>query len=200
MHPKKPAIPPKAISQLFSAARTYRAWLNEAVDESLLGRLYDLFKFGPTSANCCPTRVVFITSSSAKARLLPHMARGNVARTEQAPVTAIVAIDIEFYEFMPFLAPHNPNVRNWFVGEDAADTEAALRNASLQGGYFILAARALGLDCGPMSGFNPTGVNETFFPEGRWRVNFICNLGYGDPHSLSPREPRLEFADACRIE
>lgn len=198
--PKKSAIAPSAVSQLFNDGRTYRAWLEDPVEESLLDQLYDLFKLGPTSANCCPTRVVFATSPAAKARLLPHMASGNVARTEQAPVTAILAIDTEFYELMPYLAPHNPNVRDWFVGEDGADTEAALRNASLQGGYFILAARALGLDCGPMSGFNPTGVNETFFPDGRWQVNFICNLGYGDPRSLHPREPRLDFADACRIE
>ena len=172
------------MAQLFTAARTHRAWRPDPVDDSVLKRLYDLFKYGPTSANCCPMRIVFVTSPEAKARLLPHMASGNAVKTETAPINAILAIDTQFYDLMPVLAPHNPNVRSWFIGEDGADTEAALRNASLQAGYFILAAGRSDWIAGRCPDSIPRGVNEAFFPDGRWQVNLICNLGHGDHSAL----------------
>jgi 3-hydroxypropanoate dehydrogenase len=153
---------------------------------------------GPTSANSSPARFVFLQSEAAKARLLPALAPLNVEKTKAAPVTVIVAWDTEFYEKLPQLVPH-ADARSFFVGNQALIEETTIRNSSLQGGYFILAARAVGLDCGPMSGFDGAKVNAEFFPDGKWKVNFLCNLGYGDHSKLFPRNPRLEFEEACRV-
>jgi 3-hydroxypropanoate dehydrogenase len=186
------------LDQLFRQARTHSAWLPKRVPVEVLREVYELARWGPTSANSTPARFVFLESEAAKARLLPALARGNVEKTKAAPVTVIVAWDTEFYEKLPRLFPH-ADMRSFFVGKQALIDETALRNGSLQGGYFILAARALGLDCGPMSGFDAAKVNAEFFPDGKWKANFLCNLGYGDHSKLFPRNPRLEFDEACRV-
>ena len=187
-----------ALDQLFRQARTHTAWLPKRVPIETLREVYDLARMGPTSANSGPARFVFLESEAAKARLLPALAPLNVEKTKAAPVTVIVAWDNEFYEKLPQLFPH-ANMRSYFVGNQPLIDETALRNSSLQGGYFILAARSLGLDCGPMSGFDAAKVNAEFFPDGKWKVNFLCNLGYGDHNKLHPRNPRLEFEEACRV-
>jgi len=187
-----------ALDQLFRQARTHSAWLPKRVPVQTLREVYDLARMGPTSANSSPARFVFLESEAAKARLLPALAPLNVEKTKAAPVTVIVAWDKEFYEKLPQLFPH-ADMRSFFVGNQSLIDETAFRNSSLQGGYFILAARALGLDCGPMSGFDKAKVNAEFFPDGKWTANFICNLGYGDPGKLFPRNPRLAFDEACRV-
>ena len=187
-----------ALDQLFRQARTHSAWLPKRVPVDVLREAYDLARMGPTSANSSPARFVFLESEAAKARLLPALSPGNVEKTKAAPVIVIVAWDTEFYEKLPKLFPH-ADMRSYFVGNKALIDETAMRNSSLQGGYFILAARALGLDCGPMSGFDAAKVNAEFFPDGKWKVNFLCNLGYGDPSKLFPRNPRLQFDEACRV-
>ena len=194
-----PQIDASALRQLFTEARTHNAWLDKPVPEAVLHQLYDLMKWGPTSANCSPARIVFVQSPAAKARLAPCMSEGNRAKTLQAPVTAILGMDMAFYDQLPALFPHNPEARSWFAGKPDVIATTALRNASLQGGYFILAARALGLDCGPMSGFDADAVNAAFFAGSDVKANFLCNLGYGDPAGLFPRSPRLRFEQACRI-
>jgi 3-hydroxypropanoate dehydrogenase len=194
-----PAISDSALDQLFRKARTHNAWQDREVPESMLRTLYEMMKWGPTSANCSPLRILFLTTSGAKARLRPHLIGTNVEKTMTAPVTAILAFDTLFYERLPELFPHNPGARDWFAGEEKTGNETAFRNSTLQGAYFIIAARAIGLDCGPMSGFDKDGVDREFFPDGRLRSNFLCNLGYGDPAALFPRSPRLAFDDACEI-
>jgi 3-hydroxypropanoate dehydrogenase len=186
------------LNQLFRQARTHSAWLPKRVSVEVLREVYELARWGPTSANSSPARFVFLESEAAKARLLPALAPGNVEKTKAAPVTVIVAWDTEFYEKLPRLFPR-ADMRSYFVGNQSLIDETALRNGSLQGGYFILAARALGLDCGPMSGFDAAKVNAEFFPDGKWKANFLCNLGYGDRSKLFPRNPRLEFDEACRV-
>lgn len=188
-----------ALRQLFDEARTHNAWLDQPVPEHLLRQLYDLMKWGPTSANCSPARIVFVQSQTAKARLAPCMSEGNRAKTLKAPVTAIIGMDMAFYDHLPQLFPHNLDARNWFAGKPEFIATTAMRNSSLQGGYFILAARALGLDCGPMSGFDAEAVNAAFFAGTQIQANFLCNLGYGDPVGLFPRNPRLSFRQACRM-
>jgi nitroreductase len=188
-----------ALDQLLRSARTHNAWNSRPVPDLLLKELYDLYKWGPTSANCSPLRVVFVTSPQAKEKLVACMNPGNADKTRQAPVTAILAMDMQFYDELPLLFPHAPDARSWFAGKPIVIESTAFRNSSLQGGYFILVARALGLDCGPMSGFDAHKLNAAFFPDGRWRVNFVCNLGYGDPAALFPRSPRLAFEEACRV-
>lgn len=188
-----------ALRQLFDEARTHNAWLDQPVPEHLLRQLYDLMKWGPTSANCSPARIVFVQSHAAKARLAPCMSEGNRAKTLKAPVTAIIGMDMAFYDHLPQLFPHNLDARNWFAGKPEFIATTAMRNSSLQGGYFILAARALGLDCGPMSGFDAEAVNAAFFAGTQIQANFLCNLGYGDPVGLFPRNPRLSFGQACRM-
>jgi 3-hydroxypropanoate dehydrogenase len=183
---------------LFREARTHSYWQDREVGDVLLEAVYDLTRMGPTSANSSPMRVVFVRSREAKERLRPALSEGNVTKTMAAPVTAIIGYDSEFYELLPRLFPHE-DARAWFVGKDAHIRTTAFRNGSLQGAYFILAARALGLDCGPMSGFDNDMVDREFFPGGRIRSNFLCNLGYGDASRLRPRSPRLEFQDACEI-
>lgn len=187
-----------ALDQLFRAARTHNGWQDRPVPDSLLKDLHDLMKWGPTSANCWPLRVVFVRSPAAKARLVPLMMEGNRAKSQAAPVTAILGMDLDFPDTLPKLFPHT-DAKSWFAGNDALVEATAFRNSSLQGAYFMLAARALGLDCGPMSGFDAAAVDAEFFAGTRIRTNFICNLGYGDPAALFPRSPRPEFADVCTI-
>lgn len=191
------AVSDDSLDQLFRAARTHRSWTGEPVSDVLLQAVYDLAKMAPTSGNCSPMRVVFVRSPEAKSRLRPLLDAGNVEQTMTAPVTAIVAYDMEFYELMPRL--NTPKSRGWFAGKPEVIAETAFRNSSLQGAYLIVAARALGLDCGPMSGFDRAGVDAEFFPDGSWRSNFLCNLGHGDGGRMRPRAPRLDFDEACRI-
>lgn len=195
---RMPQVPDSALDVVFRQARTHRYWLPEPVPDELIHQVYDLFKLGPTSANSSPARVLFLRTKEAKARLLPAMAPANVEKTSAAPVVAIVAYDLEFYEKLPELAP-SADFRSYFAGKPDFIQETAFRNSSLQGGYMILAARALGLDCGPMSGFDAAKVNAEFFPDGKWKANFICSIGHGDPSKLYPRQPRLPFDEACRL-
>jgi 3-hydroxypropanoate dehydrogenase len=187
-----------ALDQIFRNARTHNGWQDKPVADGLLSELHDLMKWGPTSANCWPLRVVYVKSPEAKSRLEPLLMEGNRAKTASAPVTAILGMDMAFYEELPKLFPH-ADARSWFVGNDALIQATAFRNSSLQGAYFMLAARALGLDCGPMSGFDAAKVNAEFFPGTRIETNFICNLGYGDPAQLFPRSPRPSFEEVCKI-
>ena len=197
---------------LFRQARTHRAWLPKPVPDGLLRELYEAAKWGPTSANTCPARFVFLRSPAAKERLRPCLAAGNVEKTMAAPVTVIIAYDLKFYDKLPKLSPHNPAMRDAFAQNPQLIEETAKRNSSLQGAYLILAARALGLDCGPMSGFDNAKVDDEFFaagkceacdqeffPAGHVKSNFLCNLGYGDPAKLLPRSPRLEWSEACNL-
>jgi nitroreductase len=183
---------------LFKNARTHNGWQDKPVEDSLLERIYDLCKWGPTSANCSPMRLVFVKSKAGKERLKPCLDAGNVEKTMAAPVTAIIAQDMAFYEQLPKLFPH-ADAKAWFAGNDAKITATAFRNSSLQGAYFMLAARGLGLDCGPMSGFNSEKLDAEFFKGTRVKSNFLCNLGYGDASKLFPRSPRLTFAEAAKI-
>jgi len=188
-----------ALDQLFRNARTYRAWLDRPVSEETLRQLYELLKWGPTSANGSPARFLFIRSREGKERLRPTLSPGNVEKTMTAPVTVVVAYNLRFYEKLPKLSPHNPKMRDLFVSNPRFAEETARRNSSLQGAYLIIAARSLGLDCGPMSGFDNARLDEEFFGAGHVKSNFLCNLGYGDASKLHPREPRLEFNEACTI-
>ena len=184
---------------IFRNARTHNAWLDKPVEDALLRQVYDLAKMGPTSANMCPMRIVFVKSEEAKERLKPALQPGNVDKTMAAPVTAIIGMDIHFYEELPRLFPH-ADAKAWFkVLPDTVLEYIALRNSSLQSAYFMLAARALGLDCGPMSGFDNAKVDAAFFAGATVKSNFLCNLGHGDASKLFPRSPRLSFEEACRI-
>ena len=187
-----------ALDQIFRGAHTHNKWRDKPVSPALLMALYDLMRMGPTSANSSPLRIVFVMSPDAKARLEPYLSATNREKTMAAPVTAILAHDLKFAEHMPALFPARPQMKDIFSNPQFAEV-SAFRNGSLQGGYFIVAARALGLDCGPMSGFNNDGVDAEFFPEGTVKSNFLCNLGYGDPAGIYPRNPRLSFDEACRI-
>ena len=184
-----------ALNLLFREARTHRAWQDRPVEPQLLERIWNDAKFGPTSANCLPLRIVFVSSPEAKERLRPCLMDGNVEQTMTAPVTAIFGHDLEFYEHLPRLYP-GTDARSWFAGKEKAAESTAFRNASLQAAYFMLAARAHGLDCGPMSGFKQGKVNEAFFAGTAVKANFLCNLGYGQHDELEPRLPRLAFAEA----
>ncbi len=186
------------LAQLFTEARTRNGWTDRPVDPALLRQLYELTKFGPTAVNNTPARFVFVTSPEAKARLAPHMAEGNRAKTLQAPVNLIIGMDLDFPETLPSLFPHAPGAKDWFADE-AMRRESAFRNSSLQGGYLTIAARSLGLDVGPMSGFDPAGVKAEFFPDSNVEPNYIMNLGYGSDENLFPRSPRLSFDEAARI-
>ncbi|MBD8262804.1 malonic semialdehyde reductase [Pantoea agglomerans] len=187
-----------ALDTLFNDARTHSYWQAKPVDNDLLEQLYALTALGPTSANCSPARFVFVTSAEGKEKLKPALSSGNLEKTMSAPVTVIVAWDREFYEQLPALFPH-ADARSWFTGSPEAAKETAFRNSSLQAGYLILAARSLGLDAGPMSGFDPAKVNDAFFPDGQYQVNLLINLGYGDASKLHPRLPRLSFEQASRF-
>jgi 3-hydroxypropanoate dehydrogenase len=188
----------EALDRIFRTARTHRAWTARRVTDETLRAIYELMKWGPTSSNSCPARIAFVRSPEAKERLRPALDAGNVAQTMAAPATAIVAYDLEFHDRLPLLAPHY-DARSAFVGKPELIRTTAYQSGTLQGAYLIIAARALGLDCGPMGGFDSAQVDATFFPEGTVRSNFLCNLGYGDPAKLHARAPRLAFDDACRI-
>jgi len=184
---------------IFRAARTHNVWLDKPVDDALLRQVYDLAKMGPTSANMCPMRVLFVKSQEAKEKLKPALDAGNVNKTMKAPVTVIIGMDVRFFEKLPQLFPH-ADAKAWFKDLPPGVLESiALRNSSLQGAYFMLAARSLGLDCGPMSGFDNAKVDAAFFAGTTVKSNFLCNLGYGDATKLNPRSPRLSFEEACRI-
>lgn len=184
--------------QLFDNARTHNAFRAEAIPESLLRQLWDLTKWGPTSANCSPMRLQFVVSPEAKEKLVACVSAGNAEKTRAAPATAIIGMDMAFYEKLPQLFPH-ADAKSWFTGNDGMIKATAFRNSSLQGAYLIIAARALGLDCGPMSGFDSDKMDAAFWAGTPVKTNFICNLGHGDPGKLFPRSPRLSFEDVCQI-
>ena len=208
-----PPLDETALDQLFLKARTHYAWLDEPVSDDTLRRLYEVMRWAPTSANTNPARLVFLRTDAAKGRLYPALAPANVEKVRTAPVTVIVAYDLLFFEKMPRLFPHNPGMRAMFASNPQIVETTARRNSSLQGAYLILAARALGLDCGPMSGFDNAkvdleffksgkeceGCEQEFFPEGHVRSNFLCNLGYGDAGALHPRAARLDVSEACLL-
>lgn len=188
----------QAFDQLFRTARTANAWKNEPVSDDVLKNIYDIMKFGSTSANSSPMRVVFVKSDEAKARLKPSLSAGNVDKVLSAPVTAIFAEDMQFYDHLPFLFPHT-DARSWFAGKPEAIFDTAFRNGTLQAAYFMIVARGFGLDCGPMSGFDRKKTDAEFFPDGRFKSNFICSFGYGDHSKTFPRSPRFKFEDVCKI-
>lgn len=188
-----------ALDQLFLKARTYNGWLDRSVPVETLHRLWDLVRMGPTSANCSPARIVFLTGTAAKEKLKPALIESNRAKTMVAPAVALIGSDQEFHQHLPKLFPHT-DAKAWFAGKPDLIAETAFRNSSLQGAYLILAARALGLDCGPMSGFDAAMVDRLFFAGTSIKTNFICSIGYGDPKSIFARSPRFSFAEACRIE
>jgi 3-hydroxypropanoate dehydrogenase len=193
----KKALDGAALDILFREARSYNRWSQAAIPTETPHALYELLKFGPTSANCCPARFVFVTSAAAKAKLVACLSPGNVVKVEQAPVTVIIGMDEKFYEKVPKLFPQRPQIADMFKGP--AGPVHMMRNATLQGAYFILAARALGLDCGPMSGFDNGKLDQAFFAGSSIKSNFICALGTGTTEELYPRNPRLSFDEACQI-
>ena len=186
------------LDQLFREARTHNVWLDRDVPDALLHELVDLVKFGPTSANCSPARFIFVKSPDAKARLKPHLSEGNRDKTMQAPVCAIIGYDLEFHHHLPKLFPHT-DARSWFEGNEPKIFETAFRNGTLQGGYLIMAARALGLNCGPMSGFDNQGVDREFLAGTHTKSDILCNLGFGDASALFPRSPRFSFDEMAKI-
>jgi 3-hydroxypropanoate dehydrogenase len=188
-----------ALDRILRAARSHNGFTDAPVTDDQLRAVYDLMKYGPTSANCSPARIIFLRSRPAKERLRPALSAGNLEKTMAAPVTVIIGYDLQFYENLPHLFPHNQDAINWFKGNPALAETTAFRNGTLQGAYLIIAARALGLDCGPMSGFDNARVDAEFFPEGRIKSNFLCNLGIGDPSKLFARSPRLSFEQACSL-
>lgn len=190
------ALDNKALAALFTEARTHNGWTDQPVSDEELAKLYELTKMGPTSANCSPARFVFVRSAEGKEKLRPSLSSGNLEKTMSAPVTVIAAIDTEFYERLPALFPH-ADARSWFTSSPQMAEETAFRNATLQAGYLILAARALGLDTGAMSGFDKAKVDDAFFVGTKWKSNFLINIGHGDPSKLFGRLPRLSFEDAC---
>lgn len=189
----------RALDIVFRNARTHNEWLDDPVTDDDLRAIFEVMKFGPTTANSSPARFVFLRSRESREKLAPHLSEGNREKTLRAPMCAIVAYDLEFYERLDRLFPHDRTARSWFAGKDEHIRVTALRNGSLQGAYFIIAARSLGFDCGPMSGFDNDGVDAAFLAGSGWRSNFLCNLGHGDASKLFPRNPRLDFDDACRI-
>ena len=187
-----------ALAQLFTEARSHNSWQEKTVSDDQLRQIYELFKFAPTSVNCNPAKILFVKSPEEKARLVACVNPGNVEKTRTAPVTAIIGMDMDFYENLPKLFPH-VDAKSWFVGKEGFIESTAFRNSSLQGAYLIMAVRALGLDCGAMSGFDADKINTEFFPNGRVKVNFLLNIGYGNSASLMPRHPRPSFDEACKI-
>lgn len=193
-----PDMPDATLDVLWRTARTQNGWLDTPVDDATLRAVYDLAKMAPTSANCQPMRIVFVRSAAEKERLRPTLAPGNVDKTMTAPVVAILGFDLEFHEHLPRLFPHT-DARAWFTGKPAYIETTAFRNASMQAGYFILAARACGLDCGPMSGFDNAQVDAAFFAGTAVKSNLLCALGHGDPAKVFPRSPRFDFDEICNI-
>ena len=187
------------LNKLFLKARSHYSWKRKDIDEQTLKDLYDLIKNCPTSANSEPMRVIFLKSKEAKERIKPHLSEGNVEKTMTAAVVAIIAYDSKFYNHLPKLFPHNPGMKKVLSNPPTKAETTAFRNSTLQGGYFMLAARALGLDVGPMSGFDNSGVDKEFFPDGRFKSNFLCNLGYCDESKLLDRLPRFEYSEVCKI-
>jgi len=185
-------LPDASLDQLFRDARTYNAWQDRDVPDSLLHKIVDLLKLGPTSANCSPARFLFVKSRAAKEKLKPHLSEGNREKTMKAPVCAIIGYDLDFYEHLPYLFPHT-DAKSWFEGKPKKIEQTAFRNGTLQGAYLIMAARALGLDCGPMSGFDNEAVDKEFFADTNVKSNFLCNLGFGDGADLKPRALRFRF-------
>ena len=192
-------LPDATLDQIFRNARSQNGWKETPVSETLLRAVYDLARMGPTSANSSPARFVFCVSDEAKGRLAALASETNKAKIMAAPVTAIIGHDLKFYDRIPELFPHNPGARDWFASSETLAETTAFRNGSLQGAYLMIAARALGLDCGPMSGFDNAKVDEAFFTGTSVKSNFICSFGEGDPAKLFERSPRLAFEDACRI-
>ena len=196
----RPTLDEAALDLLFLRARSQNGWLPTPVGDDQLRRIYDVMKWGPTSANSCPARFVFLRTPAAKARLLPALSPGNVDKTKQAPVTAIIGYDTRFFEWMPRkLFAHRPDMADNYAKNPALTEFVSFRNGTLQGAYFMLAARAVGLDVGGMSGFDNAKVDAEFFPDGRVKSNFLCNLGHGDPSKVLPRLPRLDFDEACTL-
>jgi 3-hydroxypropanoate dehydrogenase len=191
-------LPDACLDQIFREARTHNAWLDRDVPDALLHELIDLVKLGPTSANCEPARFLFVKSQQAKEKLKPHLSQGNRDKTMKAPVCAIIGYDLDFYLHLPKLFPHT-DAKSWFEGDEETIFDTAFRNGTLQGAYLIIAARALGLDCGPMSGFDTKGVDRDFFAGTNVKSNFLCNLGYADHAALMPRSPRFSFEEMARI-
>jgi 3-hydroxypropanoate dehydrogenase len=189
----------KALDLILLKARTQNGWLPTPVSDEQLRAIFDIMKFGPTSANSCPARFLFVRTPEAKARLLPALSAGNMEKTKQAPVTAIIGYDPRFYELLPRLFPHRPEMKNPYEANAKLAETVAFRNGTLQGAYFMIAARAVGLDVGGMSGFDNAKVDAEFFPDGRVKSNFLCNIGHGDPSKILPRLPRLPFEEVCRI-
>ena len=192
-------LPNESLQRLFTEARSFSAWLPNAVSAETLQAVYDLMKWGPTSANSCPARFVFVREGPKKEQLISCLAKGNVEKVKTAPVTVIIAQDDRFYDQLPKLFAHAPAMKALFAADEALAAATAFRNSSLQGAYFMLAARALGLDCGPMSGFDNAKLDGLFFAGTTWKSNFICSLGYGDRTKLHPRLSRLSFTEACRV-
>lgn len=188
-----------ALAQIFTEARTHSRWTEQAVNDALLQQAYTLAAFGPTSMNTQPARFVFLKSAASRERLLPTLSPGNVDKTKAAPVTVIVATDTRFYEHLPQIFPHMPAAKDMFASNAALAQATAARNSTLTGAYFMLALRSLGLDCGPMSGFDPAKLNAEFFPDGRYEANFLINVGYGDSSQIHPRQPRLSFEQAVTV-
>jgi 3-hydroxypropanoate dehydrogenase len=193
------ALPDAALDQLFRDARSFSYWTGAPVSDETIKAVYDLARMGPTASNSCPARFVFLKSDEAKQRLKPHLLANNVDKVMSSAFTVIVAYDLEFYEKIPQLFPHNPGAREWYNWSEEHAERSAFRSGTLQGAYLILAARALGLDCGPMSGFSNEGVDEAFFAGTSWRSNFICAMGQGDASKLHDRSPRLSFDEACQL-
>ncbi len=187
-----------ALDTLFNKARSHNGWLGKDVSNDQLLKIYDLMKMGPTAANSCPARLVFIKSQEEKEKLKVCLQEGNIEKSMTAPVVAIIAMDMEFHEKLPKLFPH-ADARSWFAGNPEKIARSAFRDSSLQGAYFIMAVRSMGLDAGPMSGFDPDKLDKIFFPDGKIKSNFICAIGYGDGSKLHPRGPRLDFDEVCKI-
>lgn len=194
----KPSLEDKALKQIFTEARSHNGWLDQEVSDTQINQIYELMKFGPTGANTCPARITFVKTGSAKDRLMPHLNEGNVDKAMSAPTVAIISYDTEFYEKLDYLFPHT-DAKSWFAGNPEKIKSAGEMNATLQCAYFMLAARSVGLDCGPMSGFDNKTLDDDFFPDGKSKSILICAIGIGDDTKIFPRSPRLVFEDACRI-
>jgi 3-hydroxypropanoate dehydrogenase len=199
MTSETPALEASALDLLFREARTHNKFTSEPIPDETLHALYEVLKYGPTSANSSPARFVFVRTPEGKEKLKPALSSGNLEKTMAAPVTVIVAYDPKFYDHLPTLFPHNPDAKSWFTSSESLAATTAFRNGTLQGAYLMLAARSLGLDVGAMSGFDNAKVDEAFLAQKGWRSNFLCNLGHGDPEGLFPRSPRLPFEDACLL-